>query len=145
MESINYYHKAVRDLKVYGTPLEIATLIALIEQRLDGGWFRARYAEEEFRRRTAKVQYIFIRAHSNDRRGIAIELKATPYGLTVFNLVPERSCLSIDEFNATLVDFFLRFIDSAALDLELFTEISPDEICAKRGRRHSATIVIADC
>ena len=145
MESIDHYHEAVRDLEIYGTPLEIATLITLIERSLDGDWFRAHEDEERFRRRTGKVQYIFIRAHRDDRQGVAIELRATPSGLTVFNLVPERFPLSIDDYNATMLDFFLRFIDSAALDLELFTEISPDEICAKRGRPHSATIVIADC
>jgi hypothetical protein len=144
MESIDHHHKAVRNLDIYGTPLEIAALITLIEQRLDSDWFRAHEAEEEFQRRTGKVQYIFIRAHHDDRRGIAIELRSTPYGLMVFNLVPEHSALSIEEHNSILVDFFLRFVDPAALDLELLTEISPDEICAKRGRRHSATIVVAD-
>lgn len=141
MESIDYYHRAVRDLDVYGTPLEIATLIALIEQQLDGDWFRAHEDEEKFQRRTGKVQYIFIRAHRDDRQGIAIELRPTHYGLTLFNIVSEQSSLSIDEFNVIMIDFFLRFIDPAALDLALPTEISPDEICAKRGRRHSALIV----
>ena len=144
MESIDHYHRAVRDLDIYGTPLEIATLITLIERSLDADWFRAHEAEERFRRLTGKIQYVFIRAHTDDRQGVAIELRATHYGLTVFNLVPERGPLSIDDYNAIVIDFFLRFIDPAALDLELFTEISPDEICAKRGRRHSATIVIAD-
>ncbi|MGC2306415.1 hypothetical protein [Candidatus Binatus sp.] len=145
MQSIDHYHKAVRDLDIYGTPLEIATLITLVERSLDGDWFRAYEAEERFRRLTGKVQYIFIRAHTDDRQGVAIELRATHYGLAVFNLVPERGPLSIDDYNAIVIDFFLRFIDPAALDLELFSEISPDEICAKRGRRHSATIVVADC
>jgi hypothetical protein len=144
MESIDHYHRAVRDLDIYGTPLEIATLITLIERSLDSDWFRGHEYEERFRRLTGKEQFVFIRAHREDRPGVAIELRATHYGLAVFNLVPERGPLSIDDYNAIVIDFFLRFIDPAALDLELFTEISPDEICAKRGRAHSATIVIAD-
>jgi hypothetical protein len=144
MELVEAYHKAVRDIDVYGTPLEIATLITLIEQRLDVDWFREHEAEKRFRRLTGKIQYVFVRAHNDEHQGIAIELRAMDYGLALFNLVPERSPLSIDEFNSIVVDFFLRFIDPAALDLELLTEISAAEICEKRGRQHSATIVIAN-
>ena len=32
METVDHHHKAVRDLDIYGTPLEIATLITLIER-----------------------------------------------------------------------------------------------------------------
>jgi len=140
MEAIEYEHKAVRDLKVYGTPVEIETLIAHIERQLDADWFRAHEAEEEFRRRTGHVQWVFIRASSDDREGVAIELRATPFGLEVFSVVPERTTFSIDNYNAVVVEFYLRYLDPAALDLELMVEISPDEICAKRGHRHSAVI-----
>jgi len=140
MESIEY-HKTIRDLKVYGTPLDIKMLIAVIEEQLDDDWFRAHEEEEKFRWRLGKIQYIFIRAHREYRQGVAIALRVTEYGLNLFNLVPERTPLSIDEYNAIVADFFLRFIDPAALELELLTEISPDEICAKQGRQHRTLIV----
>jgi hypothetical protein len=70
MESIDHYHRAVRDLNVYGTTLEIETPIARIERGLNSEWFREHDAEERFRRRTGSVQYIFIRARRTDRHRV---------------------------------------------------------------------------
>ena len=141
MKSIEEFHRAVRSVRVYGTPPEIETLVVNIERMLDDEWFREHEAEERFRRRTGCLQYVFIRARKGERPGVAVELRATRFGLTVHNLVPERYQLSIEDHNEILVDFFLRYIDPVSLELELLTEISSDEICIKHGRRHTALIV----
>jgi hypothetical protein len=141
MKSIEEFHRTVRDVRVFGTPSEIETLIAIVERMLDHDWFREHEAEERFRRRTGCAQYIFIRARKGERPGVAIELRATRFGLTVHKLVPERYQLSLEDHNEILVDFFLRYIDPVSLELELLTEISSDEICIKHGRRHTELIV----
>jgi len=141
MESIEEFHRAVRDVRVYGTPLEIETLVVNIERMLDTDWFREHEAGERFRRRTGCLQYVFIRARKGERPGVAIELRATRFGLTVHNLAQGRYQLSIKDHNEILVDFFLRYIDPVSLELELLAEVSSDEICVKHGRRHTSLIV----
>ena len=125
-ESTAPYTKVFRDLRIYGDQPAIAALIARIEMLLDGGWFRDRDRELMFPQMTG-VHYVFVRPSGEDRQGVAMLLDAKRYGVNVSNIAPERHRLCCEEYNAILVDFFLRFIDPAAVELELLWELTSDD------------------
>ncbi len=136
IERTNPVIRLFRNLKIYGNQRQVESLVARLEQLVDDGWSRAHSEEGYLRQLDREGYYIFSRQPTPTLQGVALFLEVTSYGMWVGNIVPEREQLCSDEYNAILVNFFWRFIDPAASELKLHTELSsPWKRLRRRMRR----------
>jgi len=118
--------KTFRDLRIYGNDEEIAELINGVEKLLVGGWCRDRPKERD-QLKHGYVRFVFVGPSTEDRQRVAMVVDPKQYGVTFSNIVPEDHEISCEVYNEILCDFFLRFVDPAAMELEMVCELTSDD------------------
>lgn len=113
--------KTFRDLKLIGSVDEQGKLLEHIERSLKDGWIRDREKETELKL-SNKLEYkIFACSKQSSRPAAALFFIADENNyLYVCNIVPrELGELGIEKYNALLEEFWSKFIEPAAKDLDV--------------------------
>lgn len=127
----HFTRKVFRNLNVYGDPERLIALIAVIESRLSDGWFRDLESEQYMPPAGGKSRcFLFSRCAGASGRAVKLALWAEERRLSVPNIVPNDDVdrLSYAEYNATLIEFYLRFLYPAASEAGLLVELTPGEL-----------------
>jgi len=121
--------KVFRDLTVYGDPEVLDALIPGIESRLADGWYRDRESEQGLPSDGGQSQFfLFARRASDARPAVALAMCAEGRRLSVTNVMPDDDDrLSCAQYNAILLEFYLKFLHPAASEAGLTVELSSDE------------------
>jgi hypothetical protein len=128
-EAAHSITKVFRDLTVYGDPEVLDALIPGIENRLADGWYRHWESEQRLPGDGRQSRFfLFARRASAARPAVALAMCADGRRLSVTNIVPDDDDrLSCAEYNAILLEFYLKFLHPAAAEAGLPIELSPDE------------------
>jgi hypothetical protein len=120
--------KSFQDLKLIGSNDEQKKLISLIEQKLKNGWSRNRDRELELK---VFDQYIVF-TYSNKKLKSAADLSLVHDEngiLYVANITPhEQGGLGEDTYNLILNEFLTKFVEPAAIGLNIRIVVSSTEI-----------------
>ncbi len=119
--------KVFRDLTIYGDPEALESLLSRLETLLSDGWSRDREREATLWCRPGQSQFCFVRRSSSEVPAIVLLMCPAGRELSVTNIVADRRELSVDDYNAILAEFYLRFLHPPASDAGLRVELSPDE------------------
>lgn len=120
--------KRFRDLTVLVDPETVGSLISRIEGRLTDGWLRCRKWERKCQASFVERAFCFVRSSTAEHPDVGLVMSIEDRRLTVDNIVPKDAELSVAQYNAILVEFFLKFLHPAALECGLTVELSSDEL-----------------
>ena len=128
-EAVHSITKVFRHLTVYGDPEVLDALIPGIESRLTDGWSRDRESEQELTGADRQSRFFFFaRCASAARPAVKLAMCAEGRRLSVTNIMPgDPGRLSCAEHNLILLEFYLKFLHTAASEAGLAMELSSDE------------------
>ena len=119
--------KVFRELRVFGDRDDLESLVARLEAHLSDGWSRDREREATLWCRPGQSQFCFVRRSSSEVPAIVLLMCPAGRELSVTNIVADRRELSVDDYNAILAEFYLKFLHSVAAEAGLPVELTPDE------------------
>ncbi len=114
-----------RKLAIYGDRQTLNSLVSRLEKILCDGWSRDRARERL--PIYPYPQYCFLCGSNSECSPFVLLLGDEGHRLTVSDIAPKNTCLSLDQYNRILVEFFLKFLHPAASDLPLTFDLSSDE------------------
>ena len=128
--------KRFRELEFYGNHNLFIRLIERIEEKLSDEWSRSREDENHIVNNLSSVPYCFRCIKSSERESALLWMMEKYYEtpskdyqtLYVANIVPiEQQQLDYDQYNYILNEFYERFAQSAANELQIESKLTPDE------------------
>jgi hypothetical protein len=122
--------KTFRELNAYAEPEVLESMVAKLTVTPFDGWLRDREGEERVRPLCGEGQvcFLFTGRAKAEGRDIALAMIQEGRRLFVANIFPtEQGEISIERYNSTLVEFFLKFLHPAALETGVAITVSSDE------------------
>ena len=103
-----------RDLVVYGDPPVLGAVVPKIEALLADGWYRDREIEASQWCPRGQSEFCFVRSANSEFPAIVLVMHAEGRSFSVTAIVAKGRAITCAESNAILVEFYLRFLHSAA-------------------------------
>jgi hypothetical protein len=112
-------------LTIYADRQTLNLLISRLESNLTDGWTRDR--ERERLNITRHPQYCFLCDSDSECSPFVLLLGDEGNRLSVTDIAPRDTGLSLDQYNHILTGFFLKFLHPATSDLPVTFDLSSDE------------------
>jgi hypothetical protein len=120
--------KTYRELTVFGEPETLESLISRLESHLKGDWSRDRQREKELRCISADQAFFFLCCSNAERPAAVLGMLLYGRRLWVTNIASqEQGTITLSQYNAVLVEFYLRFLHPAAVEAGLTVQLSFDD------------------
>jgi len=119
-----------RDLVVFGEPEALESLIGRIESQLSDGWSRDPVRAAQLQRVSGNRERLFwfVCPASAEHAEAALVMALEDRRLSIANIFTcEEEQLTLEQYNAILAEFDLKFLAQEAAEADLTVELTADE------------------